>query len=163
MIDVEKLHKLLRLDQETGFLYWRGSPSPVIVAGGLAGNTDREGYRIIRINRKAYKAHRIIFAMTHGHWPVLQIDHINGKTGDNRPCNLREVTASQNQINTSIRPWNKSGYRGVSWSKQNGRWKVSLRLCGKEIYCGYYDDLELAALVASEAIRVNFGEFARAS
>jgi HNH endonuclease len=43
------------------------------------------------------------------------MDHVNGDRADNRWCNLREATQSQNQANTSMRADNISGYKGVCW------------------------------------------------
>jgi hypothetical protein len=45
------------------------------------------------------------------------MDHVNGDRADNRWCNLREATQSQNQANTSMRADNISGYKGVCWHK----------------------------------------------
>ena len=42
-----------------------------------------------------------------------QIDHINGIKTDNRLCNLREATRSQNQVNTPVVKNNTSGFKGV--------------------------------------------------
>ncbi|GAH20073.1 unnamed protein product, partial [marine sediment metagenome] len=44
-----------------------------------------------------------------------QIDHINRDGLDNRKCNLRPCTNSQNQKNSKLRKDNKSGLRGVRW------------------------------------------------
>ena len=53
----------------------------------------------------------------------LEVDHKNGKEGDDRWENLRLATRSQNGVNT--RHHAKSGHRGV-WEKANGRWCASI-------------------------------------
>jgi hypothetical protein len=107
---------------------------------------------------KSHKAHRLIFMLHHGFMPQ-EIDHINGDRADNRIENLRSVTRSQNQYNK--RPQrNASGYRGVTWHKKTGKWLVRVGLNNKNKSLGYYDDLELAALVAEEGRSLHYGQFA---
>jgi hypothetical protein len=50
--------------------------------------------------------------MMTGEWPKTQIDHINLDKADNRWCNLREATQSQNFANTRILASNGSGFKG---------------------------------------------------
>ena len=94
----------------------------------------------------------------HGYMPP-EIDHINGDRADNRIGNLRAVTRSQNQYNK--RPQrNASGYRGVSWHKKSGKWCVRIGINDKVKSMGYYDDIELADLVAQEARSKFYGQYA---
>ena len=74
------------------------------------------------------------------------IDHINGNRFDNRKCNLRFVTHSQNSMNRvrNINSNNKSGYRGVHWSKKMKQWRASIGYKNKTIYIGVFRTPELA-------------------
>ncbi|ATS93945.1 HNH endonuclease [Pectobacterium phage DU_PP_IV] len=51
-------------------------------------------------------AHRVVFFLYNGCWPVGVIDHIDGNTLNNDPLNLRDVSFSENGINQDSR-----GYR----------------------------------------------------
>jgi len=143
-----------------GYLYWKGvgHPNKQHLLDKPAGSIHKTGYRHITWMGNSHKAHRLIFMLHHGFMPQ-EIDHINGNRADNRIENLRSVTRSQNQYNK--RPQrNVSGYRGVTWHKKTGKWLVRVGLNNKNKSLGYYDDLELAALVAEEGRSLHYGQFA---
>ena len=98
------------------------------LAGGLLGNT--------------YLAHRVIWCMETGDWPIDQIDHIGGVVGDNRMGKLRDVSASENSRNQKVRCTNKSGIMGVSWREDTKKWRVSIRAHGKRINLGSFSDIQ---------------------
>lgn len=168
--EIAELSAMFRLDTETGKLYWRENrfsgrynKTPTAKANTEAGCENGHGYRTIGIGLKHYQSHDLVFAIFHGRWPVKRLDHIDRDGLNNRPSNLREATQSQNMCNTSIPKNNKSGVKGVHWDKARSRWVASIALDRKTISLGYYDDLELAELVRSEAARKYHGAFARAS
>ena len=66
----------------------------------------------------------------------LVVDHINHDGLDNRKCNLRVLTDSENCINRKLQINNTSGFRGVSWDKVRGKWVASLRVNYKTIKLG---------------------------
>jgi hypothetical protein len=126
--------------------------------GDAAGCINGTGYRRIGLGGRYYTEHALVFLMFHGYVPK-EIDHINGNRADNRIENLRSVTRSQNQYNKRQQR-NASGYRGVTWHKKTGKWLVRVGLNNKNKSLGYYDDLELAALVAEEGRSLHYGQFA---
>jgi hypothetical protein len=159
-LGIETLHAHFRL--EGGELFWK-TKHPRKRADVPAGCVSRDGYRLIRIDGVLYKAHRIIFAIKNGRWPVGILDHINGIRSDNRPENLREVTDSQSVWNTGLARTNTSGVKGVSWSKHFGKWETYVEAHGRRKKLGYFDDFDLAELVVSEARRRMHGEYVRAA
>jgi len=76
-------------------------------SGKIAGTINKHGYRIISLDNRKYKAHRLAWFYVHGRWPVDQIDHINRCPGDNRLVNLREASPSLNSLNRVSR-WEKA-------------------------------------------------------
>lgn len=121
---------------------------------------NSDGYLMIMINGKAYPAHRLAWLIVYGTMPDGFIDHINRVRTDNRISNLRLVTHSENMQNRKIQKNNKSGYRGVSWDAKYGKWRVCGSRNKKQIWLGYFDDLELAELVISEFRGKYHGQFA---
>ena len=126
----------------------------------IIGRNNGNGYLRTAINYKSYYIHRLIFVMFHGYFPK-QIDHIDGNRSNNRIENLRPATYPENNRNAKIRIDNSSGCKNVSWAKDRQKWCVAIRLNRKRIYLGYYEDLELADLVAHEARDKYHKEFAR--
>ena len=90
----------------------------------------------------------------------METDHINGNKLDNRRCNLRICTKSQNQINSNVNIKNSSGYKGVCWHKDRNKWQVQIEFNGKKYYLGYFVDKIGAAKAYNQKAKELFGEFA---
>lgn len=90
----------------------------------------------------------------------MQTDHIDGNGLNNQQKNLRICTASQNQMNTGKRKTNTSGFKGVSWDKRNKKWRANIKINGKKIHLGCFDDKLFAYAAYCEACIKYHGEFA---
>ena len=89
------------------------------------------------------------------------VDHINGDTLDNRRCNLRIVTPSQNAQNMTPREGGSSQYKGVAWDESHGKWHALITHNGVRVHLGFFDDETRAARVYDEEALRRFGEYAR--
>ena len=75
----------------------------------LNGGLDKYGYKRICFTmngrKKTYKVHRLLYYVLVKPFDIndrnIQIDHVNHNRDDNRPENLRLVSASENQFNVS--------------------------------------------------------------
>lgn len=78
--------------------------------------------------------------IVHGAIPDgLEIDHINGDESDNRICNLRLATKSENQQNKRRpRKDNKAGLLGVCWFERAKKWRAQITVNGECKYLGLY-------------------------
>jgi hypothetical protein len=85
------------------------------------------------------------------------VDHISGNLLDNRRKNLRSCTRTENQRNVKIHKRNSTGYKGVTYSKEKGKYKA--QICAKHIK--YFSDIIEAAKAYDEKARELFGKFAR--
>jgi hypothetical protein len=136
---LEHSELLRRLDysRQTGD-FTRKTVNGGCLAGTIAGTVQDTGYRWIAVAGKRYAAHRLAWFYVHGTWPEGEIDHINRLRDDNRISNLRDVDRQTNNINTSIRADNKSGFKGVHWHKQSSKWRASARRNGKPVHLGSF-------------------------
>lgn len=158
-ISAEEARQLLNYDPETGTFTWRVGRGSAR-AGSAAGTPKGNGYAVIKIYGKNYSAHRLAWLLTHGVWPENQIDHINGRRDDNRLCNLRLATWSENNRNAKRRSDNTSGVKGVSFDKARDRWLARIKTDGYDRYLGRFDTPEEAHAAYCKAAAELHGEFA---
>lgn len=94
---------ILKYEPGTGALIWKtGSRAGLPMSGASP------GYLTVNYCDHSYRAHRVAWLLHYGAWPVDELDHINGNRSDNRICNLRDVTHSQNQMNQKCHRAQKS-------------------------------------------------------
>lgn len=89
------------------------------------------------------------------------VDHINRNKLDNRKCNLRIVSMSENNQNRGKIYFNNenkitSKYKGVFWDRT--RWRAAITVHGKKIYLGSYQEEEQAAEVYNRNAIKYFGK-----
>jgi hypothetical protein len=144
----ERFNNVLRLDPETGLLWWRYRTGARCNLTIPAGSINKRGYLIIQLFGKLHKAHRIVWLLHSGQWPKNEIDHINRRKRDNRPINLRDVTKSENLKNNPFpNGLTQSGHRGIY--PDRGRYQA--RVGDKHI--GMFDTVEQAVAAQEKAIR----------
>ena len=97
--------------------------------GGLT-----HAYYSTSILGKSFFIHRLVWLYKHpGCYKYSEVpsvlDHINRNPQDNRYENLRPVSSSLNNFNSTLKGNGTSAFRGVCWSAQTGRW---LSQCNQE-------------------------------
>lgn len=167
------VRSILDYDSSSGAFHWNERPLEHFktqhgcsswnarFAGKRAGSKNGRDYFHIRINGSQYRSNRLAWLWMTGEWPKAHIDHIDCDKTNDRWANLREATHAQNMANKPVQQNNTSGFKGVSWHKQHGKWQAYIKLNGRRRYIGYFDDLEQAAAAYQRAAIDAFGSFAR--
>lgn len=114
-------------------------------------------YASARIDGKLVQLHRFLLNETD---TSKDIDHINGGTLDNRKCNLRSCTRTENICNAAIYASNTSGYKGVHFNKRDQKYQANIRINKKLKFLGYFKTASEAALAYNNAAVEAFGKFA---
>lgn len=149
-----RLRELLDYEKDVGVFRWRRlDVKNQCKIGSEAGYITRKGYRMIGVDGQYYMAHRLAWLYVCGEWPPDQVDHINELKSDNRFCNLRPATQSENQQNITLaRRHNIAGLRGTTRAKL--RWQAEIRIGGARVYLGSFPTAEAAHLAYLEAKKV---------
>jgi hypothetical protein len=151
----EELKRVLKYDCKTGVFTWRVNGGKAI-KGNVAGSPGR-GYIHIGVGGKRYRAHRLAWIYVHGRPPAGDIDHKNGCCSDNRLCNLRvcQPGCKKHNQQNQRRPHkgNKSGFLGVSFSRETNNWRAFIHYDGKLRNLGGFSTPEKAHQKYLEAKR----------
>lgn len=154
------LDECLTYNKTTGNFYWKDRPRHHFKndswqktfnrknSGNIAGNHNANGYVRIWISGENYLAHRLVFLLLDGEWP-LNVDHINGITNDNRYGNLRNTSSSINQRNRKLNKNNTSGVPGVV--RRRNKWRAQITLNGVITRLGTYEVLNDAINARKQA------------
>lgn len=124
-----ELRRLFTADPEAGKLYWREG-SRGRRKDAEAGSSAKHGRRSVMINGKHYLVSRVLWALCTGRDPGAQyIDHVNRDSTDDRLCNLRAVTTSENATNKQA--YGATGHRGVYLHKplRDGTPRYVVQIC----------------------------------
>lgn len=151
MSDFERYSEILRVDAETGKLFWKArtftGPRSKMKNSLWAAKfenqeaftaNDGRGYRRSMLFGKSLLAHRVVWLLITGSWPDGQLDHINGVKDDNRFLNLRCVNNSENSRNQRLGSANTSGRLGVGWRADKAVWVAKIKISGVSLHLGYF-------------------------
>ena len=138
----ESLQKRGVLDERTGCVNW---------TGGL----HKDGYGAIADgNGSSLLAHRFAWEQAMGPVPEgLVVDHRCRNRACVRVDHLRTVTQAVNSQNRGATGRGRSGIRGVWWNSSRQKWVAGLKLNGRTIHLGYFDDPGEAGREAAAARR----------
>jgi len=100
--------------------------------------------------------HRVVLGLEYN--DNLIIDHINRNGLDNRKANLRIVSQKINSYNCKMQRHNTSGYRGVAFYKQTGKYASYIKINGIQKHLGFYETPIEAALAHDVASLLAYKE-----
>jgi len=156
-ITQNRLKELLICDVDKGLFTWKPrNQKGFKMSGKPAGNFSVEGYYVLKIDKRLYKVHRLVWLYAYGEFPKGEIDHIDHDRGNNGLANLRDTLHGDNARNQSMRNTNTSGHMGVGWRETNQKWQARINAGGKRISLGLFATRE-AAIVARKAAEILYG------
>lgn len=118
----DELLENLTYDKARGVLIWStANRLRMKFNGRVAGSIRKDGYLTIKLNRKDYLAHHLIWLAETGNLPTGRIKHKDGKRSNNRFSNLFQVKAN----------------KGYCWHKGAQAYIVYKRIEGKRVHLGY--------------------------
>lgn len=152
-----------RLDKSTGKIYWTSTskyhPDLLNKEAGTLGGRPKKPYWVICLNGKKLKRSHIVYFMTNGEWPKPCVDHINGNSLDDRPCNLRSASITQNAWNHKKRKRRINLPMGVRVNSSK-TYSARIGVYGKQITIGCYQTPEEASAAYQIKRKELYGEFA---
>lgn len=113
---------------------------------------SKRGYIVTNRNIDGYggRFHRIIMKAS----KEFVVDHKKRNKLDNRKSELRITSQKENVRNSGIKNTNKSGYKGVHFNKNAGKWEAYITADYKKIYLGLFESIDKAADARNKAERI---------
>ena len=143
----EHLRDMFYYDSDTGLFTRLKTTSSNAIAGMIAGGVRPDGYVYIQFAGRRYYAHRLAWLYVHGHFPVGEIDHVDGDPSNNRLNNLRDVSKSVNQQNLKrAKSHNPHKLLGVRFDKRTSKnpWVTRIVTNKKVVHLGCFSSAEEA-------------------
>lgn len=137
MPPIERISELFNIS-ENGTITRKTSAGNRRAGSNAERNLHGTEYTCVTIDGVRYLTHRVIWYFFTGDEPEY-LDHINRNKRDNRLCNLRESSATDNRSNTDVMVSNSTGFIGVYWYYYKGapKWRVA---CNDK-HLGYFSSL----------------------
>lgn len=166
-----RIRQLVHYNKDTGSFRWRKRPVTDFHderackiwntkhAGMEIQNRGYGGYLYLNLSGKRYPLHRLAWLYVYGVYDCV-VDHVNLITSDNSISNLRLSSVAQNARHQSLKRTNRSGFKGVHFSKQKNKWVAHIRTDEGRLYLGSFADKAQAARAYDKAAIINHGEFA---
>ena len=155
----DELSKYLKYNPETGIGIWIALRGNQVKSQTVAGSYSR-GYLNIMYKHKTYKGHRLFWYLQTKEDPGrLTVDHIDQNKANNKFCNLRLATQTQQRQNIIIYKNNTTGVRGICWREHLQRYEARIALDGKRIQLGSFKTFN-EAVAARQAKELEiYGQF----
>lgn len=149
---------------ESGLIRIAPSCSSRTDVGEWVGTLDKVSngreYWKVWFEGRFYKVSRVVYFLhTNTDPKKFEVDHKDRNPLNNNVNNLRLLDSSGQKHNMSIRTDNKSGARGVTWSKKAKKWRSQIRINNRYVHLGYYSCLFEAAIAYNNAVALEYPDF----
>ena len=151
------LHEIFKY--RDGKLFWKKTPIRSDVIGKETSCISQTGYKTVKIGKKQYLVHRLIYLMFYGNLPKT-IDHIDNDRLNNKIENLRSAIGSENSYNQKKRINNTTGIKGVGFNPKCNKFFARCQVNKKQNWLGFFPNLQLAENAVKAFRAQHHGEFA---
>jgi len=103
-VTAKELRRLLHYDPLTGIFTRLVGTGKGAHVGAAAGTMNGQGYMLVSVKCRQYRAHRLAWLYMTGSWPQHEVGHRNGKRDDNRWENLFDAPPTQHRESTKRTP-----------------------------------------------------------
>ena len=124
---LEDWESFVSYEESTGKLFWKQDRANSVKAGSEAG-TYHLGYVRLKLGKGKYLAHRVVFLLNTGAWPIGVVDHIDHNTANNTFANLRDLSSLENSNNTALK---KVGVSLPGVDFRDGKFRARIRIGNK--------------------------------
>lgn len=162
--DLERLRARLQYDPATGAMHWKERPlsdfegykRPAAIMHAwwskrfqgkpAFASKNASGHMTGQFENVAVYAHHVVWALEHGEWPALAVNHIDGDPANNQIANLRLASQREVTRNQSMHAHNRSGRIGIHRRRDTGKWVAKIGREGVEgyQYLGCFDAMDEA-------------------
>ena len=141
-----------------------GNVKNVVTGKTLKPLLNKNGYYHVMLYNnskvKTCKVHKLVAnALLQNPENKLCVDHKNNDRLDNNIKNLRFATHRENNRNRSLSSNNTSGIKGISWYKRDEKWSAHIKVNGKKIHIGYFENIQDAHKARQLKANELFGNF----
>jgi len=150
MLSIDRLRELLGYDPDTGVFTWKIA-QPRTALGAVAGYPGPGGRLVVKLDGHMHYLTRLAWAYVRGVWPIGKIVQLNEVRADVRFENLAEKTQAEVSATMKVNTLNKSGHKGVSWSKSDAKWVAMITRNGRQHFLGKFETKEEAAAAYGQA------------
>lgn len=137
MLTQKELKRRVHYNPETGMFTWK-VPNERAKVGDFIKYKDSNGYIWVSLSNKRYRVHRLAVLYMKGYFPEHTVDHKDRVRHHNWWDNLREATQQCQNRNKGNQCNNTSGVKGVSFCNYYNKWRVVLKINGKQVYGQYF-------------------------
>jgi len=145
IVTAERVRELFHYDEKTGVFTRKIRTAMRTKVGDIVGNKDTYGYLQVSVDGKLCLLHRLAWLYVYGLFPEGTIDHIDRCKTNNAIINLRDVSRQVNMTNLPLAKNNKSGFKGVFFRSDNGKFFASVSHKGKRFHVGSYSTASSAS------------------
>lgn len=124
-------------------------------------NKNRNTWYAVRAEKLGDKKSLVLMHRVIANTPIgVKTDHEDGNGLNNQRYNLRTCSTSQNAMNSKKASNNTSGYKGVTWHKELGKFVARIHINGKSIHLGVFQSAKEAGEAYNKKALELFGNYA---